>query len=176
MTMPLSTKPRVTLLAAAAILSGLTGCSMFREKPIPKLGAEVTPGAATPASSAAKFTIEIQPSKGKPQAVEKQLTDQVHVQTALEQSGALKKWKRVVVKIYRPLPKGGWHKMDLEFDRESHRVPPEFDYAILPGDRIIVIEDTSTVFDDVAERALKPLGINPPKKKDPIAEKYEIRG
>jgi hypothetical protein len=25
-------------------------------------------------------------------------------------------------------------------------------------------------------RALKPLGINPPKKKDPIKERYQIQG
>jgi hypothetical protein len=45
-----------------------------------------------------------------------------------------------------------------------------------PGDRIVVIEDTTTIMDDVMERAFKPLGITPPKKKDPLKAKYEIRG
>ena len=58
----------------------------------------------------------------------------------------------------------------------SHSVPPEFDYAVLPGDRIIVTEVTTTVMDDAMERVLKPLGINPPKKKDPIKERYQIQG
>jgi hypothetical protein len=167
---------RLTLLASLAILSGLVGCSMFKEHATPKLNAEVTRGSAPAAPPAAKFVVEIRPEKGKPQAVEKPLSDQMFVQSALEQTGALKKFKRAFVEIYRPLPSGGWHKMNLEFDRENHRVPPEYDYAVLPGDRIIVTEDTSDVFDDIMERALKPLGLNPSKKKDPISERYEIRG
>ena len=43
------------------------------------------------------------------------------------------------------------------------------------GDRIIVTEDTTTFFDDAMQRALKPLGINPAKKKDPLADRYEFR-
>jgi hypothetical protein len=167
---------RLTVLGLAAILSGLVGCSMFKEKATPKLGAEVVPGAAPDAPPPAKFTVEIRPDKGKPQAVEKPLGDQTHVQTALEQTGALKKFKRATVEVYRPLPNGGWHKMNLEFDRETHRIPPEYDYAVLAGDRIIVIEDSSTIMDDVMQRALSPLGITPPKKKDPLRERYEIRG
>ena len=167
---------RLTLLASAAILSGFVGCSMFKEQATPKLNAEVTPGPAPSAAPAAKFVVEIRPEKGKPQAVEKPLAEQTFVQSALEQTGALKKFKRAFVEVYRPLPSGGWHKMNLEFDRENHRVPPEYDYAVLPGDRIIVTEDTSNLMDDVIERAMKPLGLTPPKKKDPISERYEIRG
>jgi hypothetical protein len=166
---------RLTALSIAAILSGLVGCSMFKEQATPKLTAEVTPGPAPNAPPPAKFVVEIRPEKGKPQAVEKPLADQTYVQTALEQTGALKKFKRVTVEVYRPLPSGGWHKMNLEFDRENHRVPPEYDYAVLPGDRIVVTEDTTSVMDDMMQAALKPLGIKPPKKKDPLKDRYEIR-
>jgi hypothetical protein len=167
---------RLTMLGIAAILSGLVGCSMFKEKVTPKLTAAVTKGAAADAPPPAKFVVEVHPEKGKPQSVEKTLTDQTFMQTALDQTGALKKFKRATIQVYRPLPSGGWHKMDLEFDPDSHRIPPEYDYAVLPGDRIIVTEDPSTVFDDFAKRALEPLGITPPKKKDPMRERYEIRG
>lgn len=167
---------RLTVLGIAAILSGLVGCSMFKEQATPKLGAEVTPGPQANAPPAAKYVIEIRPEKGKAKSVEKQLTDPIHVQTALEQSGALKKWKRSEIVIYRPLPSGGWHKMNLEHDKENNRVPPEYDYAVLPGDRIIVTEDPRNMMDDMMERTLKPLGINPPKKADPIKERYQIQG
>ena len=167
---------RLTVLGIAAILSCFVGCSMFQEQVTPKLNAEVTHGEAPAGPPAAKFVVEIRPDKGKPQAVEKPLGDQTHVQTALEQTGALKKFDRATVAVYRPLPTGGWHKMNLEFDRKSHSVPPEYDYSVLPGDRIIVTEDTTNVMDDVMERALKPLGINPPKKRNPLADRYEIRG
>jgi hypothetical protein len=94
----------------------------------------------------------------------------------LEQSGAIKRFSRMHVQLQRPLPTGGWHVMELEFDRDLKRIAPEYDYALLPGDRVVVREDTTTAWDDVMVRALKPLGIQPPKKKDPVRERYQIRG
>jgi len=168
---------RLTLLGFVAVLSSFVGCSMFQEQATPKLTAEVTPGSAPAGPPAAKYVVEIRPNKDKPQAVEKTLTETVHVQTALEQSGALKKFDRATVDVYRQLPSGGWHKMSLEFDKDKHRIPPEYDYAVLPGDRIIVTEDISTIWDDMMERTLRPLGIDPPtKKRDPIRERYQIQG
>jgi hypothetical protein len=169
---------RLTVLGILAIASGLVGCSMFQEKIEPKLSAEVTPGAGPAAAPSAKYFVEIRPEKGKPQAVSRELSDQMHVQMALEQTGAAKKFSRMQLELYRPLPGGGWHKMILEFDRDAHRVPPEFDYALLPGDRIVVTEDTSTVLDDILEKALEPLGVTPSakKKKRELAHRYEVRG
>src|SRR5262245_38315954 len=167
---------RLTFLGIAAILSSFVGCSMFKEQASPKLSAEVKPGPAPDAPPAAKYVVEIRPEKGKPQSVEKTLADQTYIQTALDQTGAGKKFDRANIEVFRPLPNGGWHKMNLELDKDTHRVPPEYDYAVLPGDRIVVIEDPTTIIDDITERALKPLGISPPKKKDPIKNKYEIRG
>jgi hypothetical protein len=46
---------------------------------------------------------------------------------------------------------------------------------VLAGDRIIVTEDTTTFFDDAMARALKPFGVQPLKKKDPLANRYEFR-
>jgi hypothetical protein len=149
---------------------------MFIEQAAPKLTSEITPGAAHPAEPTAKYVVEIRPEGGKPQTVEKPLTETLHVQGALQQTGAAKKFDRALVDVYRPLPNGGWHKMTLEYDHDAHEIPPEYDYAVLPGDRIVVTEDTTTVFDDMMQRALKPLGINPPKKKDPIREKYQVQG
>lgn len=167
---------RLSILGLAAILTGFTGCSMFKEHAAPKLTAEVTPGPAHDAAPTAKYTVEIRPEGGKPQTVEKPLTETIHVQKAIEQTGAAKKFDRASVDVYRPLPTGGWHKMTLEYDHDAHAIPPEYDYAVLPGDRIVVTEDTTTVFDDMMFRALKPLGINPPKKKDLLREKYQIQG
>jgi hypothetical protein len=175
--MPVFTeRSRLTLLGVTAILSCFVGCSMFKEHTEPKLTAEVTPGSAPAAKPAASYIVEIRPENGKLQSVEKPLTDQTYIQTALDQTGASKKFKRASIEVFRPLPAGGWHKMNLELDKDTHRVPPEFDYAVLPGDRIVVIEDSETILDDIMHRAFTPLGITPPKKKDPLKEKYEIRG
>jgi hypothetical protein len=167
---------RLTILGLVAIASCFVGCSMFKEHVEPKLNAEVTPGPQPDGPPAAKYVIEVRPSKDKPQAVEKSLTEPVHVQAALEKSGALKKFDRCNIEIYRQLPTGGWHKMILEFDKDKHQIPPEYDYAILPGDRIMVHEDTTTAWDDMMERTLRPLGIQPPRKKDPLKDKYRIEG
>ena len=167
---------RITVLAMSAILSGLVGCSMFKERATPKLSSEVTPGPPADGPPAAKYIVEIRPESGKSKSVEKPLTDQVHVQTAIEQTGAVKKFDRALISVYRPLPSGGWHKMDLEFDHQNHRVPPEYDYAILPGDRIVVTEDPRNLLDDIMERTLKPMGITPPKKEDPIKKRYQVQG
>jgi hypothetical protein len=167
---------RLTVVSMAAVMAGLVGCSVFKDQASPKLSAEVTPGDAPGAPPTAKYVVEIRPDDGKAKSVEKALTEPIHVQTAIEQTGAAKKFARADIALFRPLPSGGWHKMALEYDRETHSVPPEFDYAVLPGDRIVVTEDTTTVFDDVMQRALKPLGINPPKKKDELRQKYQIQG
>ncbi len=167
---------RATLLAVLAISSGLVGCSAFREKVSPQLQSELTPPNGPVVQPAAKYVVEIRPADGKPQSVEKDLTDPMHVQTALEKTGALDKYRRMDLELYRPLPNGGWHKMRLEFDRAQRQVPPEFDYSLLPGDRIIVTEDPRTIVDDVLERVLQPLGIDPPNRKAKLSDKYEIRG
>jgi hypothetical protein len=171
-------RKRLTVLGIVAIASGLVGCSILQEKVAPKLSAEVTAGPAPAGKAQGKFIVEMHPEKGKPQAVERDLTEQIHVQAALDQTGATKKWERVEIHMFRPLPNGGWHKMALEFDRDTRRVPPEFDYAVLPGDRIVVTEDTRGFIDDIMERTLEPLGIMPPakKKQNEVARKYQIRG
>lgn len=169
---------RLTLLAWVAIASSLVGCSLFKEQGQPKLTAEVQPGGPHPAAAVGKFSVEVRPEKGKPQSVEKELSGQTHVQTALEQAGVAKKFPRCFIELYRPLPNGGWHRMELEFDRENHRVPAEFDYAVLPGDRIIVTEDPTNMMDDFMAKALQPLGIDPSKakKKPKASDRYEVRG
>src|SRR6185369_8388224 len=101
---------RLTVLALSAILSGLVGCSMFKEHATPKLAAEVTPGPQPEGPPAAKYIVEIRPETGKPKSVEKPLTEPTHVQAAMELTGAGKKFDRALVSIYRPLPSGGVHK------------------------------------------------------------------
>jgi len=169
---------RLTMLGIVAIASGLVGCSLLQDKTMPKLSAEVATGPAQTFPPAGKYIMEFHSEKGKLQASERDVTDQLHMQTALDQSGAAKRWARMNVELYRPLPSGGWHKMTIEFDRNARRVPPEFDYAVLPGDRIVVTEDTTSIVDDFMEQTLQPLGIIPPAKQKKLqaAKKYQVRG
>lgn len=176
--MTLRLEPRTcTLLATFVALSGLIGCAGFGNRPEPTLNAEITPASAAtgaPAPQADKYTVEIRPASGKPEALPQPLTDHVCVQEALEQSGATKKFKRFEVELYRPLSGDRWHRMVLEYDRSNRRVPAENDYALQPGDRLIVNEDTSDIFDDVAQQVLAPLGLGPKSPKQKVAERYRV--
>ena len=61
-------------------------------------------------------------------------------------------------------------------DQGSDRVAPEFDYAILPGDRIVVTEDPSSFIDDLMQPVLRPLGMaNRNDRKAKVAAKYNVR-
>jgi hypothetical protein len=79
------------------------------------------------------------------------LNDVTYVQQALDQTKALKKFRRVRLELYRELPQGGGHKIPVQYDRGKKRIDPATDYAIHPHDRIVVTEDTSTVLDDMLE-------------------------
>jgi hypothetical protein len=169
---------KISLLTLVAILSGAAGCSLLKDQTPPRLGAEVLPASAAAPTPPEKYAIELRPEKGQPQSIDRELTAPIHVQQALEQAGLAKRWPRMGVEMYRHLPTGGWHKMSLEFDYKAHRVPPEFDYSVQPGDRIIVSEVAENLLDDLMQAALSPLGIVSPekKRKRELAHKYQIRG
>ena len=169
---------RLKMLAALVVCSGFVGCSMFQEQLQPTLDSKVVPSdglTATPSEE--KYAIELHPSEGKPTVIEKTLTggEAMHVQDALEATGAHKKYKRFFLELMRPMPSGGWHEMTLAYDRPSKRVAPEFDYAVLPGDRIVITQDPSTLFDDIVEPVLKPLGFAKREdRRSRVTDKYRV--
>jgi hypothetical protein len=148
-------------LIAASVLAG-AGCqtldpnlvSLFTE------GSDAAAVAATPATKDAgeQYYVEFRPDGGKPTVVAKPLNDVTFVQQALEQSGAIKRFPRIKVDVYRQLPEGGGHRIPISYDRRNRRVAAGTDYAIHPRDRIVVTEDTSTVLDDMLETLGMPAG------------------
>ena len=147
--------------ALAALLSASTGCTMFQEQLSPKLTAEVVPGEGTASGaegSKSSFTVEARSAEGKPVAKEQPLAGPITVQEAIEKTRVDKQFRRFTLDLMRPLPDGRMHRMALEYDRSNKRVPPEFDYTILAGDRLIVTEDPSTVIDDILNKVTEPLG------------------
>lgn len=116
--------------------------------------------AGSAAASDARFTVEFHfdGDKRKPQVIEKPIAGTLHMQEALEQTGGLKKFRRCNLSLVRPLPGGMGHKMAVEYDRGTLHVKPEFDYAVLPGDRILVTEDPTGPLGEMLEsRWLSPL-------------------
>jgi hypothetical protein len=147
------------VLALAACLS--TGCAMFSPKAKTDLAAEVQPNGVEDGKVEAppgQFTVEVRPVKGQPIAKQQPLAGPLTVQEALEHTKANKKFKRFKLELHRPLPDGRIHAMVLEYDRTVKHVDPEYDYSIQPGDKVIVVEDTKTMFDDFMERLAEPFG------------------
>jgi hypothetical protein len=99
------------------------------------------------------FVVELRGSNNKSQKFKRPLTDEAtYVQGVLNQSNALQHFGRVTIELWRPRPDGqGSHKIDIPYDRKQKIVPPGYDYSIREGDRLVLIQDESTVLDDMLE-------------------------
>ncbi|MEX2027729.1 MAG: hypothetical protein WEH44_10510 [Pirellulaceae bacterium] len=166
------------LAAAAALALAATsaGCTSLGMKGLGgMLGDDDKPAAIDPAST---YQVIFVPTDGKPEQLQRTLSGSVHVQQALEQTGATKKFRRIHVELVRPLPSGQFHRIQCEYDLATKQVTPEFDYALLPGDRLVVKEDPSNMFDDMLNSALGPMGTKFSKRvrgSDAKDSKYQIQ-
>ena len=81
------------------------------------------------------------------------------VQDVLEGSGAIDQFDRMTIKVKR-FVKGQQAYLPLTavYDHDRNEVRPESNYAIQPGDFLIVIEDTSSSTQDMLQQLLGPLG------------------
>ena len=148
---------RIGHLAAAAVVmaAASAGCTSVGSNGFAGLFGDNDKAIPDPASS---YQIVFVPVDGKPEQIQRTLSGQMHLQEALDQVGATKKFRRIQVELFRPLPTGQYHRIQCEYDLASKRITPEYDYALLPGDRIVVQQDPSNMFDDMLNSALGPLG------------------
>jgi len=96
--------------------------------------------------------------KGKmPEIFYGQITGNVTVQAALQESGALKRFKRGMrVDLARRLENGRVLKLPVNYDVDSGRVMSEQDYAIHPGDEILVRRADQGMLNDVFKNLKSP--------------------
>lgn len=154
----------LAILVSAAITS--TGCvkSLFPAAAGKQANPFQNAGAAgrmmqPPAIGGPSCTVAIYSKGARPKEVKLPVTGQMFVQEALNKSGVSKRFNRMKVVLIRPRPYGkGRHKMDIKFRSGKKRVSLNSDYAIHPGDRLVVIEDNSTAFDDMIDKVTEPLG------------------
>jgi hypothetical protein len=102
------------------------------------------------------FFVEFRQEGRKPALVALPLEEPFYVQQALEKTGAVKKFRRMKIDVYRQLPQGGGHRIPVAYDRGRRRVAQGADYAVHHKDRIVVTEDTSNVLDDILESISGP--------------------
>ena len=83
---------------------------------------------------------------------------ETRVQDALEVSRATSKFRNLSVFVIRATPQGPQPalKMACRFDRKERRIGFESDYAVLPGDRIVVSEDHSRKIDQIVSSVVGP--------------------
>ncbi len=106
-------------------MNSLTGKTLPADAPVEK--------------SAGKYVVELRAMMQKPVVYEGELDGPVTVQTALDRSGATKKFRNMEITILRVVAETGRGlKMPVKYSPAKKMVTPEQDYAILPNDRIVV--------------------------------------
>lgn len=125
------------LLAAVLFSSGCQSVTSFGNKSIP----------TEPLSkSSGQYQVVMMPTMGKPQTFTGNVTPNLTVQSALEESGALKKFRGMKIDIYRTVEDSGKTlKMACELQPGKRIVKFEQDYQILPGDRIVVAAESNGI-------------------------------
>jgi hypothetical protein len=93
-------------------------------------------------ASPAHCTVEIRSTTRRAKEIEVPLAADSRVQDVLDASQASTKFRHLDVYILRPTqhPTEPALKMVCPFDRKNRRISWQSDYAVLPGDRIVVSE------------------------------------
>jgi protein involved in polysaccharide export with SLBB domain len=86
-----------------------------------------------------RYQVEMANMVGRPQIYEGQLEKNMTVQQALEKSGAIRRYRKMDVSIMRVVEETGQPlKLVVNYNGAKRLVSPEQDYALLPGDRVVV--------------------------------------
>ena len=122
------------------------GCS----NSLTSLTALPIPGQANATSAAVPgghCSVEIR-GLGKPKLETVQVTSETRVQNVIEQTRGAK-FRRLKAHILRPstYKPGETVKLVSNFDPKKGKITWETDYAVLPGDKVVIARDTTTAFD-----------------------------
>jgi len=140
----------------------LTGCSTVtasRSTLMDVLGGE----AGQPAAAVVpKCSIIIRAENTKPQTIQMPITGPLHVQDALDFAKAGKRFRRMNVHVLRHVAPngdsaGGMVKINVRFDRGEKRVSVDTDCQLREGDRVVVVEDSTTALDDAIQKFTGPV-------------------
>ncbi len=152
-------------LFGACILPLLGGCAAFKSPAGPLLSnllggkAEaVVDAEAVPASQ--KVVVEFNREKGLAGRVRVPVKPGMVIQDVLEGSGATDRFSRMTIKLKRRVDGSqGYLPITAVYDQGRNAVRPESNYAIRPGDFLVITEDTATSTDDMVQQLFGPLGL-----------------
>jgi hypothetical protein len=104
-------------------------------------------------------TVEMRREGYSPQISKLPHAGTMHLQEALEKTGVTKKLKNMELYVLRTPPQGGpRQRLTAKYDSGDRRVAWESDYALYPGDYVVVIENATSEFDRMVGRFLGPFG------------------
>ncbi len=133
----------LTLVIAPIVLCGATGCQLMSGNG--SFSGELPTGQdPNGQANASMVTVELYPFRGRMQRKKLPLNEMMSVQRALEQSGAIDRFRKMKFVVVRTDPKTGRQiKMGGDYQPERRHVAVSDDYALHPGDRVLVKEDLS---------------------------------
>ncbi len=103
--------------------------------------------------------VHVIPEMGRPRRIDLPFTQGATVQQALTESKALKRFQNVKIEIIRTDKQTGQRvKMNAKYLIGKRRIAISDDYALYPGDYIVVQEDTKTQLDQFLDPVAKLLG------------------
>lgn len=150
---------RHTLLIVFSACAVASGCAtltpsvgeVFAVRDQPSVEEFKSSSDLAPPPEGPSFVVEMRGANNKSQKFNRPLVDEgTYIQGVLEQSNALRHFGRVKIELWRPRPDGhGYHKMDIKYDRQQKMVAPDNDYALRDRDRLVFVEDESSVLDDM---------------------------
>ncbi len=138
-------------LLLLCIAFSLTGCTTLDPSRMTGMFGTAAKEPPPPQPSGPTIVVEFHsPESSKVEVKKLPLTDGMTIQDAVDQLRAGKHFRRCHIDLMRTAPQSTEpHKMEIAWDNGKHRVAFSTNYALYPNDRIMIIEDTETVLDDM---------------------------
>jgi hypothetical protein len=124
----------------------LSGCSTFNHSMNPVLPVEEK------APSQGIYQVEMTGAFNKKAVFQGEIDGPLTVQSALERSGALDRFRNMDIEVYRVVKESNRGlKLNVSYDGRSKTVTPDYDYALHPNDRIVVTSKTNSALDKLVD-------------------------
>lgn len=141
-------KSIASLLALSLMFISLTGCQSLPEGMM-NMDSKTIAAPTAGQASKGQYRVEVSGPMAKPRAQMGTITNQTTVQSALDASGALAKFRGADITVLRKTEDGRGLKMPVELQPGKKAVKFEQDYALHHGDRVIVTGKNGSMLDKV---------------------------
>ena len=150
-----------SILILLALACAQSGCSTLQPTSWSLLGSK-HPATETTEQGVAQdtFVVELRSANGKQKVAKQPLQENMTLQQAMEKMNGFRRFSRFFIELHRPLPDGGMHRMNVDYATATKKIEPEFDYALRPGDHIVITENPESILDDAMNAVLEPIGLD----------------